>query len=201
MRQLREQLVPSVVFPIELRLTALETKMLSFLLARSPHPVTKEQVLEAVYTDPDDAPDVKTIDVKIRHLRKKLAPFGVDVRAHWGVGYSIDRGHAAVARDWLAGAEALRVAVPLPPHRTEKQALALERKREEGLARRIAASPVAPLALPAPSIAAPVSAAPSALQIRTIRGFASAGQAATFIAKQVDLPLPVVKAVLKGDLR
>jgi hypothetical protein len=174
-RQLREQLIPSVTFPAEIGLTATENRMLSFLLARSPNIMPKERIHEAIYFDDDDAPFSKVLDVMLIRCRRKLAPYGVAIVSAWAAGLCIEKQSADILRAMLRGD--------------------IRRLDEPAKAARPALA-----ALPAPEPAQPPpDNAPSALQIRTVKAFASAGHAAAFIAKQVDLPLPVVKSILKGD--
>ena len=85
----------NVFLPPEWKLTAQEETVFKALLGMSDaRPVApKERVLMAL----DDASgqgdymvDQKIVDVLICKIRKKLAPFGVDITTHWGRGYSVD---------------------------------------------------------------------------------------------------------------
>lgn len=96
-RQLKEQLVPPLTFPLQFKLTSSETNLLAFLYARAPHVIPRERINAALWLDDGVAPYVKIIDVLVCKLRKKLAPFGVDVETSWGVGYRL----SASARDRL----------------------------------------------------------------------------------------------------
>ena len=107
-RQLRELLIPSVTFPAEIGLTATESKMLSFLLARSPNIVSKERIFQAIYFDAQDAPVSKIIDVMLLRCRKKLAPYGVEIARSWGAGVGIESRSAAILRTILEGQRSLR---------------------------------------------------------------------------------------------
>jgi two-component system, cell cycle response regulator CtrA len=110
-RQLREQLVPDVTFPREIGLTRMENAVLSFLLARSPNVVSRDRITHAIYFDKDDAPVSKVVDVMVFHLRRKLAPYGVEILTRWGSGFAIDRAGASILNAMLEG-KIRRVAAP-----------------------------------------------------------------------------------------
>ena len=90
-RQLREQLVPPLAFPAEWRLTANESSVLAFLYARSPHPMSKERVLAAVWGHCDDCPGEKIVDVVLSKTRAKLRPAGIVIETRWGDGFALPR--------------------------------------------------------------------------------------------------------------
>lgn len=72
--------------PIEWRLTASEARVFGCLLARDI--ATKEAILAALYRDlGKDEAEIKIVDVFICKLRKKVVPFGVEVKTRWGEGY------------------------------------------------------------------------------------------------------------------
>ena len=118
-RQLRLALVPQVYFPRAWRLTSTESRLLAFLLARSPQPRTKEQIVDAIYAGSDEAPDPKIVDVFVCKLRDKIKPFGLEILTHRGSGYSLDP----------AGAEAVRMAVAAVADGAEIDGLAVLRAR------------------------------------------------------------------------
>jgi len=49
----------------------------------------------------DDEVDVKIIDVFICKMRKKLKPFGIEIKTHWGDGYEIPEASKARARELM----------------------------------------------------------------------------------------------------
>ncbi|MGV6876658.1 helix-turn-helix domain-containing protein [Pseudochelatococcus sp. B33] len=89
-RQLEDALAPpGVHVPIEWRLTPVEATVYQCLASR--HEATKQAIMTALYgTRPDDAPEIKIVDVIVCHIRKKLKPFGIEIRTIWGRGYAID---------------------------------------------------------------------------------------------------------------
>jgi two-component system, cell cycle response regulator CtrA len=75
--------------PVEWRLTGSEARVFGVLVNK---PVaTKEAILTALYWDraTDEEPDQKIIDVFVCKLRKKLAPFGVEIATLWGRGWTL----------------------------------------------------------------------------------------------------------------
>jgi len=98
-RQLRDMLVPPVAFDPEFQLTASATAILSFLLARSPMPVKRESIFDAIYLS-ENGQDVKIIDVYICKLRAKL-PSGIKISTQWGVGFYLDRESARRLRSHI----------------------------------------------------------------------------------------------------
>jgi DNA-binding response OmpR family regulator len=98
-RRLRNLLIPPTTFAPELGLTALETKILNCLLARSPHLVAQHQIMDALYFDnPDKVPDYNLISVCIYHIRKKLNPLGINVERRRGLGLMLDEENGARLR-------------------------------------------------------------------------------------------------------
>lgn len=72
----------------ELRLSPSEYRMLQQLLLRKGTLVTKAALLDALYNDLDE-PEIKSIDVLMHRLRKRLTAGGADgvVSTVWGAGY------------------------------------------------------------------------------------------------------------------
>ncbi len=89
----RKQLrIRSVVAP----LTYLEFELLQFLVLREGQTVAREAIISHLWTEADeDAPNTRTIDVHIRRLRSKIAPYQDIIRTVRGGGYRFDR-HADV---------------------------------------------------------------------------------------------------------
>ena len=75
-------------------LPARELAVLELLLLRVGRVVTKQQILDNLYSW-DDVSTSNTVEVFIHRLRKKLEPMGANIRTVRGMGYLIDRGPAA----------------------------------------------------------------------------------------------------------
>lgn len=75
----------------ELHLSPSEYKVLELLALRHGNVVTKAALLELLYGDADE-PDVKSLNVLMHRLRKRLASVGLNscVRTVWGTGYVVD---------------------------------------------------------------------------------------------------------------
>jgi two-component system, cell cycle response regulator CtrA len=55
--------------------------------------------MAALYSDQaDEAPDEKVLDVWICKMRKKLKPFGIEIKTHWGECWEIPEASKAIAR-------------------------------------------------------------------------------------------------------
>ena len=95
--ELQKLLIPAVVTPIEWQLTAQEYSLFSLLLTRER--VSKEQALYAIvqyqkYIDPSrkSASGEKICDVIVHKIRRKLSPYGVEIKNEFGLGwYLVDR--------------------------------------------------------------------------------------------------------------
>jgi two-component system cell cycle response regulator CtrA len=72
----------------ELRLSPSEYRVLQQLMLRKGTLVTKAALLDALYNDLDE-PEIKSIDVLMHRLRKRLAAAGAEsaVNTVWGAGY------------------------------------------------------------------------------------------------------------------
>ena len=101
-RQLRELLAPALKFPPEMRLSPMQERILSAIYARAPAVVAHERVAVAVYPDPDMAPETNSVAVQVSHLRRKLKPYGVEIKNRWGEGLYLDRASAAIIAGLLA---------------------------------------------------------------------------------------------------
>lgn len=71
------------------RLTWQEFTLFEAMRNRPGRVRSKEQLLAALYALRHDGevPEIKIIDVFICHLRKKLAPLGLEIQTLWGHGY------------------------------------------------------------------------------------------------------------------
>ena len=75
---------------VALELTTRETSVLEALMVRSGWVVSKEQLLERLYSYSEEASS-NAIEVYIHRLRKKIEPAGVTIRTIRGLGYLIDK--------------------------------------------------------------------------------------------------------------
>jgi len=75
---------------VPLELTTRETSVLEALMVRSGGVVSKEQLLERLYSYSEEASS-NAIEVYIHRLRKKIEPAGVTIRTIRGLGYLIDK--------------------------------------------------------------------------------------------------------------
>lgn len=75
-----------------IRLTKVERRIIDLLSAQPGHVFSKEALMSAVYYDrANDEPEVKIIDVKICHLRKKLVKVDAPkwIETVWGLGWRL----------------------------------------------------------------------------------------------------------------
>ena len=73
-----------------LELTTRELSVLEALMLRTGWVVSKEQMLERIYSYAEEASS-NAIEVYIHRLRKKIEPAGVTIRTIRGLGYVIDK--------------------------------------------------------------------------------------------------------------
>jgi two-component system response regulator TctD len=77
-----------------LALSPREQSLLKALLQRSGEPLSKQQIIDRVFSDDDDVlPAV--VDVLVHRLRKRLESSGVQVRTYRGLGYALEPGDDA----------------------------------------------------------------------------------------------------------
>jgi len=74
--------------PIEL--SARELAVIELLLSRQGRVVSKEQMIDHLFGFGDDV-GTNAIEVYVHRVRKKLEPFGVDIRTVRGMGYLLDK--------------------------------------------------------------------------------------------------------------
>jgi DNA-binding response OmpR family regulator len=67
-------------------LSPTQTEILAVLLLRRGRLVAREELWELVWPDPDEAPDIKNIDVQVCKLRQRI---GGVIETEWGRGYRI----------------------------------------------------------------------------------------------------------------
>ena len=72
--------------PLEFGLTQKEGQLFSFLYRSNI--VSKDAAMDVLYGDrPNDAPEMKIVDIFICKMRKKVEPFGIKIDTMWGRGY------------------------------------------------------------------------------------------------------------------
>lgn len=90
--------------PDEIGLTAKEAAIVAALVGRDGC-VSSEQLLHALYAmRPEEPPQMKIIDVFVCKARRKLKPFGVAIKTHWGVGYYMAPDSQAILKQWRSAA-------------------------------------------------------------------------------------------------
>ena len=101
-RQLKEEIGLAAQPPAMFGLTTQEAAIFGVLLAnRAPR---KSTFMAALYSDGayDDEAEEKIIDVFICKIRKKLKPFGIEIKTNWGESYEIPEVSKARARELMA---------------------------------------------------------------------------------------------------
>lgn len=83
------------------RLTAKEYAILEMLILRRGVLISKTTILNYLYADTDDEPDMKIIDVFVCKLRKKLQNAGAGdlISTMWGQGYILHNTHSASSKE------------------------------------------------------------------------------------------------------
>jgi two-component system cell cycle response regulator CtrA len=86
--ELKAKIGSEMTFPPVMRLTGLETTILSVLMLNpiASHRRISSAIIQSRH-ERKDVPSDLMVKVKICHLRKKLAPFGVTIETLWGRGY------------------------------------------------------------------------------------------------------------------
>jgi two-component system cell cycle response regulator CtrA len=103
-RQLREEIGLAAQAPPMFDLTTQEAVIFGVLMSnRAPR---KSTFMAALYSDGayDDEAEEKIIDVFVCKIRKKLKPFGIEIKTNWGESYEIPEASKARARE-LMGAQ------------------------------------------------------------------------------------------------
>lgn len=87
----------------DIRLSPSEYKVLELMILRKGSVVSKTALMDLLYGEFDE-PDVKSLNVLMHRLRKRLAAVGLDtlVRTIWGTGYLVDEPSRAFAPRPLA---------------------------------------------------------------------------------------------------
>lgn len=95
-RQLKRQLVEGGKnAPLSWGLTDHERRLYAHMTSREL--VTRESCMAVLYGHLLASPDEKIVDVWLCKLRRKLAPHGLRIVTHWGVGWSIAEKKARAA--------------------------------------------------------------------------------------------------------
>jgi DNA-binding response OmpR family regulator len=100
-RQLKEEIGLAAQPPPMFGLTTQEAAVFGVLLSnRAPR---RSTFMAAIYSDGayDDEAGQKIIDVWICKIRKKLMPFGIEIKTNWGESYEIPEPSKARARELM----------------------------------------------------------------------------------------------------
>jgi len=93
------------------RTTAKESALLLSLMDGRLH--TKENILQRIYIDrPDEAPELKIIDVFVCKIRRKVSKWGIIIQTNWGRGYRLES--ADRLKRYLDGEPLELVPIPEP---------------------------------------------------------------------------------------
>ncbi|MNC92076.1 Transcriptional regulatory protein QseB [compost metagenome] len=77
-----------------LELSARELAVIELLLLKAGRVVTKQQITEHLYGW-DEMSSSNAVEVFVYRLRRKLEPLGLDIRTIRGMGYLVEKPHAA----------------------------------------------------------------------------------------------------------
>lgn len=89
-RQLRAMLKsPDFVVPREWNLSRCEKDALNALYSSPSGPQSKARLLVASKVKPEA--DEKVIEVRVSSMRRKLKPFGIEIKNIWGEGYYLPK--------------------------------------------------------------------------------------------------------------
>lgn len=100
-RQLRAMLTArDFHMPLEWRLTRAEERLLGSLYS-APNFMRRQEALRMASCINPDA-DVKVVEVRISKMRKKLKPYGIEIRTVWGEGYQLTPASARIIKEALA---------------------------------------------------------------------------------------------------
>jgi two-component system cell cycle response regulator CtrA len=86
--------------PVEFDLTPKESKIFGMLMKREL--ATKETLMQVLYADQVEEPEMKIVDVFVHKIRKKLERFGIPIETKWGLGWYMTADAKATARDVLS---------------------------------------------------------------------------------------------------
>lgn len=87
-----------IVFPSEWRLTAANSRALQALY-QAPHGLlSNTQIFNAVRLWADGGDEYALVRVQVHKMRKKLTPFGVEIKLRWGQGYELPANSKAIIK-------------------------------------------------------------------------------------------------------
>ncbi len=88
-KQLEACIISDEPVPAEFNLTKTEKNILRVLIRCNL--ANRDKIFAALYAERyDDPPDDKLADVFICKIRRKLKPFGIEIKTTWGEGWSLD---------------------------------------------------------------------------------------------------------------
>lgn len=97
LRQLRLNDEDSFVYKVCFGLTIHEAEIMVILMKNEI--ISKARLMTQLYAmNPDEAPEIKIIDVFICNLRQKLKLHSIKITTHWGVGYGFSPADKEKAR-------------------------------------------------------------------------------------------------------
>jgi DNA-binding response OmpR family regulator len=102
LRQLRSSLAPVLMFPIEWKLTATQQRLVAAFYKAPDGYLSHEQVFLASGSGAEEADNL--VKVQIMHLRKKIAPLGLNIQKRWGLGYEMPPESRAIIGAAINGA-------------------------------------------------------------------------------------------------
>lgn len=70
-------------------LTGSEIAVLEILCRKYPNVVSKAAMMDHLYGDTTEEPEIKIVDVFVCKVRKKVSQIGVVIETSWGNGYSL----------------------------------------------------------------------------------------------------------------
>lgn len=87
--ELEKIIAGDLLFPRSWGLTRTEQMVLGMLYKRDQ--VTRTQMMTYLYSDRGNPPEEQILAVYASRLRSVLAPFGIQIKAIWGVGYAMPK--------------------------------------------------------------------------------------------------------------
>lgn len=106
-RNLRDLLMPPLVFPRKWQLTGAESRLLAALYS-NPNGLSREVGHAVVDNNPEPLTEQKIVDVFVCKLRKKMKPYGVSFVNQWGRGYAMTPESFQIVGDALASINATK---------------------------------------------------------------------------------------------
>ena len=72
------------------KLSPMEAKVVG-IIARNQQGASTERLMTAVYAHTDEPGSLNAMKVRISNARKKLRPFGIEIKSYHGLGYWMER--------------------------------------------------------------------------------------------------------------